>query len=325
MKKAVCGFLFGLLLLPSLPAAPRAAHVRPDYVSLASWAKANVFTFKWVEREKTVELDGHGVRLTFNLDSRSDARRAEINGVQVWLAFPVLYQNGRALISEIDLSDSIGPILSPPVNRRGIDVKTICLDPGHGGKDPGNRAGSHEEQKYTLLLAQEVAAELKAQHIKVYFTRTTDTYVDLSTRTEIARRHDADLFVSLHFNSTEEGRNDVKGTEVYCLTPAGATSTNARGEGDTRWVAGNRHDERNMLLAYEMQKSYVKNLNVEDRGVKRARFQVLREATMPAILIESGFMSHPSESRKIYDPAYRKRMAHAIVEGILAYKRAVKG
>jgi N-acetylmuramoyl-L-alanine amidase len=74
-----------------------------------------------------------------------------------------------------------------------------------------------------------------------------------------------------------------------------------------------------------MQKSYTKNLNVEDRGVKRARFQILRESTMPAILIEGGFMSHPAEGKKIYESAYRKQMAHAIVEGIIAYKKAVKG
>jgi N-acetylmuramoyl-L-alanine amidase len=111
--------------------------------------------------------------------------------------------------------------------------------------------------------------------------------------------------------------------EIFCCSPAGATSTNARGEGDTRWVVGNRNDEKNMLLAYEMQRAYGKNLAVEDRGVKRARFQVLREATMPAILIEGGFMSHPSEGKKIYDPAYRKQMARAIVNGILGYKKVV--
>jgi len=80
-----------------------------------------------------------------------------------------------------------------------------------------------------------------------------------------------------------------------------------------------------MQLAYQMQKSYEKTMSVEDRGVKRARFQVLREAAMPAILIEGGFMSHPTEGKKIYESAYRKQMAHAIVEGILAYKKAVKG
>jgi N-acetylmuramoyl-L-alanine amidase len=90
-------------------------------------------------------------------------------------------------------------------------------------------------------------------------------------------------------------------------------------------VVGNRNDEKNMVLAYEMQKSYEKNLGFEDRGVRRARYQVLREATMPAILIEGGYMSNPAEGRKIFDPAYRKQMAKAVVDGILAYKRIIKG
>ncbi|HWD93839.1 MAG TPA: N-acetylmuramoyl-L-alanine amidase [Verrucomicrobiae bacterium] len=324
MKKAVSIFLLLLLLAPGLAGGANVVRLRPNYVSLNEWARANVFTTHWVERDKTFELTGRGARLTFNVEARSDARRAQINGVQVWLAFPVLERNGALLISETDLSETLGPVLSPPKVHRGIDIKTICLDPGHGGKDPGNRAGSNEEKKYTLLLAQEAAAQLRAAGFKVYFTRSSDSYVDLSTRPEIARRRGADVFVSLHFNSTEEGRGEVKGTEIFCCTPAGATSTNARGEGDTRWVVGNRNDEKNMLLAYQMQKSYAKNVGVEDRGVKRARFQVLREATMPAILIEGGFMSHPSEGRKIYDPAYRKQMARAIVNGIVAYKRAVK-
>lgn len=325
VKKAVSAILCLLVVALSPAGAANVARLRPNYVSLNEWARANVFATHWVERDKTLELTGHGARLTFNVEARSDARRAQVNGVQVWLAFPVLYQNGRALISEIDLSETLGPVLSPPRVPRGIDIKTICLDPGHGGKDPGNRAGSNEEKKYTLLLAEEAAAQLRVAGFKVYLTRSSDAYVDLPSRPAIARRRGADVFVSLHFNSTEDGRNEVKGTEIFCCTPAGAASTNARGEGDTRWVAGNRSDEKNMLFAYQMQKSYAKNVGIEDRGVKRARFQVLREATMPAILIEGGFMSHPSEGRKIYDPAYRKQMARAIVEGLLAYKRAVKG
>ena len=113
--------------------------------------------------------------------------------------------------------------------------------------------------------------------------------------------------------------------ETYCLTPAGAFSSNAGGEGSTGWVTGNRNSEKNLLLAYQLQKSLVQTLSPEDRGVKRARFEVLRLATVPAVLIEGGFMSHPAEGRKILDPAYRKKMARAIVDGILAYKRAVKG
>jgi N-acetylmuramoyl-L-alanine amidase len=73
-----------------------------------------------------------------------------------------------------------------------------------------------------------------------------------------------------------------------------------------------------------MQKALTRNLSVEDRGVRRARFAVLRDAVMPAVLIEAGFMSHPAEGRKIFTAAYRQKMARAIVEGLLAYKRAVE-
>ena len=120
-------------------------------------------------------------------------------------------------------------------------------------------------------------------------------------------------------------RSEVRGVETYCLTPAGAASSNAQGEGDTHWLKANGNDEKNMQLAYQLQKSLVRGLSAEDRGVKRARFQVLREAAMPAVLIEGGFLSHPAEQKRILDPAYRRQMARAIVDGILAYKRTVKG
>ena len=87
---------------------------------------------------------------------------------------------------------------------------------------------------------------------------------------------------------------------------------------------GNRNDDKNMLLAYELQKSLVGHLNVEDRGVRRARFEVLREAEMPAALIEGGFMSNPADARRIYDAGFRQQMAQAIVTGILAYKNKVE-
>jgi N-acetylmuramoyl-L-alanine amidase len=80
-----------------------------------------------------------------------------------------------------------------------------------------------------------------------------------------------------------------------------------------------------MLLAYQMQKSITKDLPIEDRGAKRARYQVLREAGMPAILIEGGFMSNPAEGQRIFDPVYRRRMARAVVDGILGYQQMIKG
>jgi len=131
--------------------------------------------------------------------------------------------------------------------------------------------------------------------------------------------------LSLHFNSVETSRTVVRGAEVYCLTPVGASSTNARGEGaNAGWCPGNRNNNKNLYLAYQVQKALTRNLTVDDRGVRRARFAVLRDATMPGVLIEAGFMSHPEEGRRIFDTAYRRQMARAIVDGLLAYKRAVE-
>jgi N-acetylmuramoyl-L-alanine amidase len=296
-----------------------------QYVSLNNWARANEFTIRWIERDKTLQCSNPRARLVFNVDPRQDLRKAQINGVVVWLAFPLVLQNGNAFISQVDLEQTLAPVLSPPANRPGIKIKTVCLDPGHGGSDPGEVSGGNVEKKYTLLLAQEVRDQLTRAGLKVCMTRTTDATVKVQARPEIARQHNADLFVSMHFNCSEQARNEVKGVEVYCCTPAGATSRNAGGEGDTRWVKGNQYNEKNMLLAYQVQESILKSLAVEDRGVKRARFLVLSEAAMPAILIEGGFLSHPAEGRKIADPAYRRQMARAIVEGILNYQRIVKG
>jgi N-acetylmuramoyl-L-alanine amidase len=223
------------------------------------------------------------------------------------------------------LEKTFGPVLYPPANKSGFKINTICLDAGHGGKDMGEHVGGIEEKKYTLLLAKELQYQLIRAGFKVVMTRTTDSALELSDRTGIARQRKAELFLSLHFNSSPADRNEVRGVETYALTPAGATSSNAQGEGDTRWLSANGNDEKNMLLAFQVQKSLLRGLGAEDRSVKRARFQVLREASMPAVLIEGGFLSHPDEQRKILDPNYRRQMARAITDGILAYKKLVKG
>jgi N-acetylmuramoyl-L-alanine amidase len=336
MKSAAPLVLRPLLiaLLTAAGAAP--AHSAPGksdqvqlsgrpYVRLGGWARANEFALRWLDRDRTLELSNRLARLVFNVDPRLDSRRTRINGVEVWLAFPILCRNGSVFISQLDLEATLAPVLSPPSNPSGLKLKTICLDPGHGGNDPGFILGANEEKQHTLLLAKEVRDQLTRLGFNVVLTRSSDARVPLETRPELARKRGADLFLSLHFNSAGPQHKEVDGVETYCLTPERAFSTNAGGEGDTRGCAGNRHNEKNMLLAYQLQKAIARGLPVEDRGVKRARYEVLREATMPAALIEAGFMSNPAESRRIFDPTYRRQMARAIVDGILAYKRLVKG
>ncbi len=141
---------------------------------------------------------------------------------------------------------------------------------------------------------------MKKLGYNVILTRSKDVYVDLPARPAIANQNGADLFISLHFNATQTGKSEVEGPETYCITPVGAASSNAQGEGsDDGATVANRYEDKSLLLAYQMEKSLVQNLNVEDRGVRRARFAVLRDATMSAILIEGGYMeTHPTGKQK---------------------------
>jgi N-acetylmuramoyl-L-alanine amidase len=291
------------------------------YVRLEDWARAGNFDLRWIRRDECLQLTNRSSRLVFNKDSRE----AQLNGVNVCLSHPIIFRSGAAYISKLDLETAVHPVISPPLNRNGSRIKTIVIDPGHGGKDPGFENGSHQEKQYTLLLAQELCDQLKRAGFNASLTRTTDTKIDLPERPDIARRRGADLFISLHWNSVGSSKNEVKGIQTFCLTPPGASSSNAGGEiVDAGAKTGNLNNSKNMFLAYELQKSLLKNLGAQDRGVRRARFAVLCPAEMPAVLIEGGFMSHPSESKRIYDPAYRRDMARAIVEGIQDYKRQVE-
>ena len=250
-----------------------------------------------------------------------DSREAELGGVHVCLSYPVIVRDGVPYISQMDLETTIRPLLAPPKNAKGARIRNIVIDPGHGGKDPGNIIGSQQEKKYTLLLAEELCDQLRRAGFNASLTRTTDSFIPLPDRPEIARRRGADLFISLHWNELP-GHREMKGAQTFCLTPAGASSSNAGRSGiGLRASPGNRNDAKNMLLAYALQQSLLLKLGVEDRGVRHARYWILRDATMPAVLIEGGFMSNPTEAARIYDAGYRRQMAHAIVQGVLEYQR----
>jgi N-acetylmuramoyl-L-alanine amidase len=288
-----------------------------NYMSLAGWASANGLNASRTSRGDEMVLANQTTRLVFDVDSRY----ADINGVRVALSFPVANTKGALLIAQFDLETAVRPLVFPQ-NWSTKKVTTICLDPGHGGKDTGNHVGWHYEKTYTLALAAEVRNQLKQAGFNVIMTRTKDTYVDLPLRPALANQRGADLFVSLHFNATPTGKNEVEGPQTYCITPVGASSTDAQGEGSNHGpTPANRVEQKSLLLAYQIQKSLVRNLAAEDRGVRRARFAVLRDTTMPAVLIEGGYMTHPVEGRKIFSDAYRRQMAQAIVKGILACQK----
>lgn len=320
-KRWLAVLVWGALTISVLASARQTlppGRPAPAVVRVRDWAKANGFEVQWTVRDEFLQLAKGGTRILL----KANSREARINGVQVWLLKPFEYRDGAGWLSRLDLDHTLYPLLYPP--RGTAKVRRICLDPGHGGKDPGYRVGPEEEQRYTLALAYELKDQLTRAGFKVTLTRTNNTFVDLPARPALARKAGSDLFLSLHFNAATNAR-EVRGSEVFCLTPAGASSTAGGSDGPTaRATAGNRHNARNFLLAWQMQNSLLRGLGTEDRGVRRARFAVLRDATMPAVLIEAGFLSHPAEGKKIQDAAYRRLIAKAIVDGVRAYQRVVE-
>jgi N-acetylmuramoyl-L-alanine amidase len=290
-----------------------------DYVRLKEWAFVTKLDLRWLIKDRQLLTTNASSRVLFEINSR----RAQINGINFLLSDAIISRDDKVYVSLLDLKATLHPVLFPDRNPTNMLIQTICLDAGHGGKDPGKLDGRNEEKKYALLLAEEVERILKQSGFKIVQTRRRDTFVDLLERSKVASEQGADLFVSLHYNAADN--RSAQGAEVYCLTPVGAISSNA-GSGSSAAPAysGSAQNAKNVLLGYHVQKSLVRSLSVEDRGVKRAQFVVLSSAKVPAVLIEAGFMTNPTEANRIYDPAYRKKMALAIVDGILAYKKVVE-
>ncbi len=318
-------FLLAFLMasLPALSASLKTVRVQNrDYARLDDWARLRGFKTHRKPASRDVIVTNSANRI----ELRIDGSRIEFNDVALWLSFPVRLANGEVLVSEMDLRGVLDSLAQPKRLPQGKTVRTVCLDAGHGGKEPGQKSGSRLEKTYTLRLANEVRNRLVQQGYNVVLTRRDDSYVDHPDRTAIAKRVGADLFVSLHYNAAPDGGSDANGIEVYAMTPPGARSTNISADaGSLRAWAGNESDAQNVLLAYHLQRALLNRLTgTEDRGVRRARFLVLRLSEMPAVLVEGGFMSNPSDARWIYSDTGRKKMAQAVVDGINAYKRQIE-
>ena len=287
-----------------------------EYVDISQYAKSKNLQFSFNSRTGDVLLQSKWSKMVFKVDSRM----ASINGVVLWLSLPIAQKNNDVFISPIDIKTAVEPIILPPKASAFEKVNTICIDPGHGGKDPGNIEGYKYEKVYTLMLALELKNRFEKEGFKVVLTRTRDKFVDLNQRTRLANNSGAHLFISIHFNSSNT--KSVKGIETYCMTPEDAGSTNSgTNNSEKSKMPGNRNDAKNMLLAYCIHKSLVKTLSSEDRGIKRARFAVLKDARIPALLVECGFMSSPEDMQKIIDVAWRKEIARGIADGVKDYKK----
>ena len=249
-----------------------------------------------------------------------DARKCEINGIKVDLNFPVTYIGKVPYVTGFDWAKSFRPLLFPATLRKH-SVKTITIDMGHGGNDPGAIGQFSREKNITLAAGKRLGKVLRRCGFNVRFIRNRDVKIPLERIDSLQRNHRSDLFVSLHVNSAKD--RSVSGIETFCLTPAYAPSSGAKKVQSDR-KPGNFFDENNLALAYSVQRRLLRRTGAPDRGVKRANFVVLRDLNAPGILVEMGFISNRMEERKLNNSVYIDALAVGIAEGIIDYIQSIK-
>ena len=288
-----------------------------DYLSVDNIAKFYTLSSASDPVIKKVRLDNGRSAV----EARVNSREIIINGVRNWLSFPVIEKNGQLLISRVDLAKTLEPQLRPHMISDLGKVRTIVLDAGHGGHDKGACSAYGCEKNFTLDVARQLRPLLKAQGFKVVMTRESDVFVPLELRARIANAQKDSIFVSIHFNATDRNP-DATGFEIYSLTPVGSPST----QDDDLALSfihrqnGSPFDAQSVALSASIYHSLLGHLDEFDRGIKRARFAVLRLTKTPAVLIEGGFLTERGESKLIANKDWRGKLAQSICAGIESYR-----
>lgn len=316
-------FLLGMLF-PSFAASELfALDIKGiDYMPISELARTCGMRYKTISPRKTQTVYSKYSRMTFSVNDRN----MKLNDLTVWLGHPIAESRGMLYISRRDFRKSIAPVLYPQNSGKPPTLFTIVLDAGHGGKDNGtqNTRLGVKEKSVALDIVVRLSTILKSNGYKILLTRKTDKFVELSDRAEYANKSRANLFVSVHCNAASS--KSVSGVETFAVTPQWmpSTASSRQTKSDNIKVPGNDSDNWSQLLSYYIQRSIRAATGSPDRGVKRARFAVLKSTKMPATLIEVGFLSNTSECRRLATSSYRQKIADAIASGIMTYHRTLR-
>lgn len=286
---------------------------------------------------------GNGTRLVFDL-----AEPVELNS---FLLGPA-EGKGHRLVLDLQArnhSNTAAPVQgdAPPLRAKGQRDIMVVIDAGHGGKDPGAVGARGEREKtIALAIARQLARKINAQRgFKARLVRDEDIFIPLRKRVEIARRHNADMFISVHADAAP--RLTASGASVFALSQGGATSTTARwmaqrenkadliGAQDLLTLKDKDPTLAGVILDMSMSATIASSLEignsilgrlqgvagVHSKRVEQAGFAVLKSPDIPSVLVETGFISNSSDCRKLVDPRHQQMLAEAIFSGVHNYFR----
>ncbi|MBC1483502.1 SH3 domain-containing protein [Listeria sp. FSL L7-1509] len=248
-------------------------------------------------RENSTNIRSDASRNSAVLEKANSGQSFAIQGVQGdWYQIRTTSgTTGYVANWVVDVSNK-GQTATPKSKTTKLSEATIVIDPGHGGNDPGAKgAAGTIEKEMTLKTANKVKSKLEANGAKVILTRDSDEYISLKSRTNKAAKNNADVFISLHFDSLEDNKSGVSGQTTYY------------------------YDNNDKALAKSINTSLGKELPTSNRGARVGDYYVLRENSQPAVLLELGYLSSTKDERNINSVSYRSKIADAVVDGLSDY------
>ena len=310
-----------------------------DYIHISQYDKNAVRVIFSDKVQKTIKANATGNLLiisTQNFISNENVK-APLNKGKTQSPGKESESNLKSeLVTKAPVEAPLPPVATGKFSRN----KTIVIDPGHGGTDPGAVNGKLQEKTAVLGVAKKLGDILKARGYKVFFTRSTDVFINLRTRTKFANDKMADLFVSIHANAAPnaEKAKSMHGIETFFLSPARSErSKNAAAlENKSDIEEMNYFSQQTFLnvlnrekiiasnkLGIDIQKEILASARkvyaASDGSVREAPFWVLVGALMPAVLVEIGYITHPVEGEKLFNDAYQNALANGIANGIDGY------
>ena len=219
--------------------------------------------------------------------------------------------SGDLLVSRTDVLNVIEPVLRPTYIANRQAVRTVVLDPGHGGHDTGTVTAYAREADVALVVAAKLGAELRKRGYEVIFTQEQNQYQSPQARVDKANAAPAAIFLSLHLNS---GRSDMKGVQAYTLAPP------AKNE---KTLPGHEFSQSSMALAMALQSAMVEKAGAEDGGCRRAHYSPLNSLRCPAVMLELGYATNPEEGSRLSSEEYQLKVVNALAEGVDAYARVM--
>ncbi|MGE4565381.1 MAG: N-acetylmuramoyl-L-alanine amidase [Victivallaceae bacterium] len=315
MKRAFSILLTGALLLPfaalSLNGPIRGINTDDGrYLRIDDIAGKLELGIETENAEKMI-IGNEDYRFELGVDKRT----AKLDGMLLYFNFPVLRDaGGNWYMHRLDFTKTMQPFFLPE-ETPFAPIRRILLDPGHGGSDTGAKGAKLLEKDVNLEIARRVAKRLREMDFSVFMTREDDRDLSLDERAAMTTGCNADLFISIHQNAALN--REARGIETFAIAPSNAPVTNGKVSDRVKSSdPGNRFERDSLVFAAQLQQNVLGETGAVDRGVKHARFRVLRFSDTPSVLIECGFISNAEDEAQMTSDAYLDKLAAGIARAV---------